>query len=246
MLYAKSTCLNFHILVMTCLLISRTEFSRILRSVPVIVLGMPKTGTTSLQHYFSCSGLRASHYWCNGRLCGPCFLDFIGAIAEEDFFQKWKTHNLNSFEFLINETVALELLYNACGKYGAYTEIGHDSSTNCIFPQITYLETLVAVLPSACYILNTRDLTNWLRSAHGWHNWTSRMSNACPLDTADEAGILNWVTSHLQHVRSVMKRLECAIEVNIEDPSAGQQLEHFSQTQKLHVGGITYLDGNLS
>ena len=56
---------------------------------PVIVLGLPKTGTTSLGEYFDCAGLKSSHYECpdarhDGNAdawCGVCVKNNVDARA---------------------------------------------------------------------------------------------------------------------------------------------------------------------
>ena len=43
----------------------------------------------------------------------------------------------------------------------------------------------------------------------------------------DDAGLVDWHARHVQRVRSALRSARCAIEVNVESPTAGEQLAHF-------------------
>ena len=102
---------------------------------PILVVGMPKGGTTTLAEYFTCGGLRVSHWRCGGQneLCGALIRENVKANRPP--------------------------LQNT-GGYDVYAQLDGD----CYFPQIVALEEIHQAYPDATLILNLRDAESWVKS----------------------------------------------------------------------------------
>ena len=105
----------------------------------VIVLGMPKTGTESIAKFFTCNKWKSSHWTCPGHgHCGQCLLRWVAAVAGSSIAD------------------GADLLREACGDFDVFSQIDYEPSGACLFPQVTYLPTLLRYLPNAYFVLNTR------------------------------------------------------------------------------------------
>ena len=121
----------------------------------VFVIGLPKTGTTSLHEFFKCGGRSSAHWKCIGkRRCGECI-----------------EYNVRRGRPPLQD----------CGDFDVYTQIDVDADRNhsCYFPQVDALATLYRHYPGATYILNTRPFDHWNRSIHHWHDMYKRLRYKC-------------------------------------------------------------------
>jgi len=111
----------------------------------------------------------------------------------------------------------------ACGDADVYAQIDFVARDLCLLPQITHLQSLVSLLPHACFILNTRPLNHWLGSVRDWGtHWgkkynplMQRFAKACPLWPRNETGLARWVEEHHARAREVLATAPCAIELNM-------------------------------
>ena len=124
---------------------------------PILVLNLPKTGTTTLWKYFEC-GLgvgRVVHWWTTSkraRRIGPCVEANI-AIGEPPLKQ--------------------------CGKFDVWIDFGYASESECFFPAVHGYKALYEAYPQATFLLVPRNVDEWLKSAEGWHGMLKRWKRAC-------------------------------------------------------------------
>ena len=121
----------------------------------VFVIGLPKTGTTSLHAFFKCGGLSSSHWRCGGQTrCGECIKSNI---------QRGRPP------------------VQGCGDFDVYAQmdVNADGNHPCYFPQIDALDVLYTHYPTATYIFNTRPFEHWNRSIHRWHGMNHRLRYKC-------------------------------------------------------------------
>jgi hypothetical protein len=131
---------------------------------PIIVVGFPKAGTSSLFGFFHCNGLYSQHWYCCGeqleaRKGGP------GTMADC---------------MLYNLEHDLPIL-DGCGDYDVYTEINgprrmagkipwSHPRAQIFLPQHYYLQGIHEQYPQATFILNTRPTDEWVHSVRTWGN----------------------------------------------------------------------------
>jgi hypothetical protein len=122
---------------------------------PLLVMGFPKSGTSSLHSFFQCIGLRSSQWWCKD-----------GVQSDEVICGKMIERNV------VAGRPALANLseWDAFAEMDAYFE----TRSTCYFPQRQALNELHAAAPTATFILNMRNLTNWLTSVDRWHRHNLR------------------------------------------------------------------------
>ena len=128
---------------------------------PVMVVGFPKSGTTSVYEMFKCSNVPdVSHYCCCGSTvdhppCGKGKGLFAYCIMKN--LQKNQTKNV---------------LEN-CGTYNIYAQLDGEMALpphkqSIFLPQHHHLEELHRVSPNSVWILNVRPADQWAKSVLNW------------------------------------------------------------------------------
>jgi hypothetical protein len=129
---------------------------------PILIMGLPYSGSLALHEYFSCKGLGSRHYCCDedekttsfpcsppGNTCGACVLK-----------------NLQS-----NKNV-----FNDCGpSVHVWSAFDVETDKGWFLPQQFALGLLHEQYPNATWILNTRQSSMiWSVSVYHWHSATRR------------------------------------------------------------------------
>jgi hypothetical protein len=193
---------------------------------PVVVVGMPKAGTTSLAAYFRCGGLDVSHYECGDHAkCGACIE--------------------RAFEHRARDVLG------ACGSYAAWAQMDFEGAPNtkgaegldgakdrCFFPQVEALEEIASAHPSATFVLNRReDYADWVRSVDDWGDMRARLRD-CDITglpagaggEGDDGTLIAFAEAHADRVRRLFGNRSDAdehalVEVVIDREDAGEVLE---------------------
>jgi hypothetical protein len=186
---------------------------------PIINLGIPKCGSTSLYSFFYCGGLKTSHYFCNadknsrgyGERCGSCM----------------NSHAKQGLPIL-----------EGCGNYEVHTQIDTEGTDMCIFPQVSLLEQFHQEAPNATFILPFRDMDHLIRSLKNWQQETSNppmndILKQCHIDGilpvrqgVNDMELRQFMCDHVTRVREFVKKYPShkLIELNIEGSYTGQVL----------------------
>ena len=168
-----------------------------------VVVGLPKSGTTSVYEFFKCSGFKTSHYCC----CGsndtqyPC-----RASAAESSIQGEKVlqNQQHELDHVMSVQIQANLrdgrpLFTNLGDYDIHTQLDGEthygrvpsnlrsdqSDKECIIsyflPQHYHLDELYDAAPGATWILNLRRPEDWAKSVMGWLDMAPRLleSDVC-------------------------------------------------------------------
>ena len=178
---------------------------------PALVLGLPKSGTSSIRSFFSCGGHNVSHWTC-GRQPGLLF----GSRAV--FCADCVRENLR------RRQPALD----GCGGFDVYSQLDHIHPPDaCFFPQVSALEALSQDYSSATLILNVRPVNRWLRSIKSWYRHGSMAERMASCDlpglmSGSDGDLKAWYVQHIRRVRRFAAARPChrLVEVHIENKSA--------------------------
>jgi hypothetical protein len=164
------------------------------KSPTYFVVGMPKSGTSSISNFFECGGVKGvTHQMCGEVSCARCIWDNIAQKRE---------------------------LLHGC-KYNVYTQLDFDGlgrDSFCFFPQMN-LSLLHKTYPSSTFILNTRHPIAWVNSVSNWGDLRSRMGRCQlgPYDFARDSDMIAFYKAHNQYVRAFARFTgHTLIEVDIE------------------------------
>ena len=167
---------------------------------PILVMGMPKVGTTSIASYFRCGNVRSSHFSCE-------------VNDDDDLTRPWRNCLLpkgaggggtSRSDVGTGPLCAVCIERNigrgrppfeGCGSYDVFGEMDsaehplpllredddrdNDKGDNvvqplCSFPQITHLDKIHESYPNATFILNTRPVDHWIKSISNWNPTPNR------------------------------------------------------------------------
>jgi hypothetical protein len=170
---------------------------------PILLVGMPKSGTTTIESFFHRSGYRSSHYRClNNLYCGLCI-----KVAIEQGKPPLKT----------------------CGDYEVWAQMDVENLGQCFFPQIQNLEQLHEEAPNATFVLSHRNMTRWARSVRNWVGVERSMAARLAKckggpKTKQPEDLIQWHLEHIQRIRDFVKShpSHTLVEIDIEDPDAGE------------------------
>eukprot|EP00747_Dinoflagellata_sp_TGD_P209782 gnl/TRDRNA2_/TRDRNA2_83155_c0_seq2.p1 gnl/TRDRNA2_/TRDRNA2_83155_c0~~gnl/TRDRNA2_/TRDRNA2_83155_c0_seq2.p1 ORF type:complete len:326 (+),score=41.35 gnl/TRDRNA2_/TRDRNA2_83155_c0_seq2:79-1056(+) len=198
---------------------------------PIFVLGLPKCGTTSLQHALESAGYGAVHCYAP-KPWGPNPADrFVGHLMERaaaegrpplDLLPSW-----------VNAVTQMDCWWIEDSKQEGEFECAHG-----YFPQMTLLEQLDTTYPHAGFILNLRNAHEWLRSVETYGPLRRILAEADLPGLPGKAGsedeeLLTWFEEHTARVRHHFAGCEAGkfleISLDEEDHDLKEKLEAFLQ-----------------
>jgi len=173
---------------------------------PILNMGMPKLGSSTLTSYFSCKGFIATHWTTKSdKFEGLCMRD-----AVRIGLPPLQTCSPNNDAFLQMD-VEFPVGFAPSGVGIALAKDRDD----CFFPQLSILEEIHDESPDATFIINFRPMKDWIKSVVGW-GMMDRLEK-CHLPNlpygvpgitdgetgqALEATMAQFFCSHVQHVRN--------------------------------------------
>jgi len=144
---------------------------------PIINVGFPKAGTSTIFSFFHCNGLKAQHWYC---------------CEDQKHPGHAKFHKLMS-SCMLKNIAANRPIFENCGDFDVYSEINGprqfketngtvmmDDGTlmpasefvprknRIFFPQHHHLDKIHQQYPNATLILNNRDTEAWVNSVLSW------------------------------------------------------------------------------
>ena len=206
---------------------------------PFLHLGMPKTGTTTLEAFFKCGGVHTSHSLCKvtnddllqdfypkerlGRsgldANGECLSNRVGKPCERCQRCMWLAKNRS-----------LPLL-ESCGDYEAYTQM--DTIENgCHYPQLMSLDLIHEESPSATFLYMFRDVNSWINSvSHFRGGSTIRRFRKCAkiipfLKGNSPDNLRDFRCNSVKYVRNFVAKhpSHTLIEIDLDSPETGKIL----------------------
>lgn len=144
---------------------------------PIILLGLPSSGSQTLHEYFQCHGLTSAHYCCGTTSEGTTTEQVRFPCVDEDA----PTCGDCILKNLQNHRHAFE----ACGPKSAihgsslvqvWSQFDLETSDQWFLPQHFALGLLHETYPNATWILNTREKSmDWAESVFRWQSQTRRI-----------------------------------------------------------------------
>lgn len=216
-------------------------------TLPVLYLGVPKAGSSSLFHFFLGRKRNASHWRCPDAA-------LLQRKDEASSPEDSKDENLYCGLCIRNAIQRGLPPLASCGNYQYWGQLDYDAGstpndpTGCYWPQLDALEQIHEEQPNATFILTFRNMTQWVNSLERWGTQkkggialATRLIEHCHLtdglvdetlehrsDTASSLlqAMPNFFCQHISRVRKFVAQhpTHSLVELNIEDPNAGDYL----------------------
>jgi hypothetical protein len=186
-----------------------------------IVVGMPKSGTTSIYQFFTCSGYHTTHYCC----CGSNATEY--PCAGGKLFSQQLRDNLQEGR----------PLWQGTGDKFVHAQLDGESMTESyILPQHYNLKELDESAPRAVWILPLRPAAKWKHSVQKWLDLEERLrvvyQRNYPSAQTTNFDLETFYQNHTEMIRNFCRKHrqspKLCVEVDIDDPEAGKHLaKHF-------------------
>ena len=194
-------------------------------SYPILNVGFPKIGSTTLWNFFNCAGISASH---NGK-----------RKQGEEILQLVDQGVPNVLDIISSEPNGM--------RQDAHMQLDTNRH-KCAFPQIQVLDEFHREFPNATFVLNFRPVLDWIKSgrlhraprnpmAVRWRHCENIPGLLCnkasqkgsflyPKDYCDDFGLARWWCSHVKHIRSFVKQYPShdLIELDLYHPSESSSI----------------------
>jgi len=217
---------------------------------PIIVVGYPKSGTTSVWRAFTCAGIVSQHFCCCGDTSDhpPCSTKTMARCILENMAQnRSMLEGCGNYQLYAQIDGERPLGLDPQGKKGVLMEDGsweiYDHHTfngrlmslRHFLPQHFYLKRLHQEEPNATYILPLRDSITWANSALNWFQMRGRIVNEymafnSSIERPGKSRALRFLArvydEHTHFVRDFVRKhpSHALIEFSIADPNAGKLL----------------------
>ena len=148
----------------------RKPYADPLVPLPVLNVGMPKSGSTTLHRYYTCKGLNSTHWTDNtpGGFEGLCMRDAVRAGLPP---LETCSHHAQA---LMQMDVAFPFGHRN-QRYGTSEHHSVSSRDDCFFPQLSVLEELHAENEDATFVLTFRPVRDWVNSMVNWYELMERL-----------------------------------------------------------------------
>jgi len=209
---------------------------------PIIVLNLPKSGTTTLNEYFMCGGVESTH----------TFTEYTYDTLPRD--RETRIGDCLRNNYFADSTSRPVAPLNKCAKrrrlqqfgggyanYLAYSDIGTTEPGLCYYPTIHNggLEHIANYYPNATLILLTRNTTDWYKSIAKWSkgrilsNWVDKCGFGPANSKKNETYWRGFYDAHTQKIRNFVldhpsfNYIEIQLESNTNS-STSQSLEYYT------------------
>lgn len=194
-----------------------------------IVVGLPKSGTTSVYQFFSCSGYRTTHYCC----CGSTATEY--PCADGKLFGQQLQENLRDGLPLWHGIEQMEIHTQIDGEEFLSGKRGFGDGGPYFLPQHYHLDKLELSAPEAIWILPLRSAGKWKKSVQGWLDMEARFRQTFIKHEGKGDGssfdLEKFYENHTKIVRDYcrMQRQNpnLCIEINIDQQDAGAILKEY-------------------
>jgi len=147
---------------------NNVTFEKSLVPLPVLNMGFPKTGSSTLYQFFDCAGYNATHWRSNDDFEGICMRD-----ATNIGLPPIKTCAPNKEALLqMDVTLPFGVQYQIRKRNVSFRQ-----RDECFFPQLSLLEEIHEEVPDATFVINFRPIKDWLRSMIGWYSSMERIQS---------------------------------------------------------------------
>ena len=208
---------------------------------PIVHLGMPKTGTTTMEAFFKCGGVHTSHSVCkvtNDVLLQSFFES--GGVGTKGLLKNGECLSHRVWEpckhcpecMWAAKNHSLPLL-ESCGGYDVWMQVDTVES-HCFFPQLSGLDLIHEESPSATFLYMFRDVDNWINSiSHFRGGSTKRRLQKCGkkgripfLEGSKPDQLRKFRCESVKYVRNFVENhpSHTLIEIDLDNPESGKIL----------------------
>lgn len=158
---------------------------------PVLVLGLPRSGSLAVHNFFSCNGIRSSHYCCrrsseNQAFPGDNNDDYHSPISFPCAGSDNNDDSLTKCGSCVHRNMGSnQKPFQDCGDYQVYSQFDVETGDpfSWFLPQHFALPLLHEAYPDSTWILNRRGSSKqWATNVLHWYSVTNRLFQSFGID----------------------------------------------------------------
>jgi Sulfotransferase domain len=201
--------------------------NRLGRGEKIILVGMPKSGTTTVGAFFKQS---KRYSVCDFTCPLPVVNDPSSGNQTDGKTNDRKKFKRQSIGLCMASAKRLKLpLIKTCGDYDMYGQLDYPMPQNnrCQLPQITLLQDFHKEHPDATFILNLRNVSHWASSVRRWTDLRKRLPKcAFGPDNESPRSLKKWYYLHVQRIRHfvAMHPSHALVEIDVEHEDTGGRM----------------------
>jgi Sulfotransferase domain len=149
--------------------------------VPLLVMGLPRSGSNAIHDFFTCNTIKSAHYCCDTDHSAP-----DGQISRSKF--PCRKDQVTCGSCVLQNMKTERPPFEGCGDYYVWSQFDVETTEPFAWfiPQNKALPLLSEAYPNAAFILNTRETAGvWADSVLHWHSITTRIFNSFDLKVID-------------------------------------------------------------
>jgi Sulfotransferase domain len=190
------------------------------RGEKIIVVGQPKSGTSSVTSFFTKQDRKTKFRACHFACAIPVDANGYGTYNN-------KTVGRYMGVCMAEAKQKKLPLIKTCGDYDMIGQMDFSKPTHCHLPQVTMLQELHEEHPDATFILNLRNVHHWSSSVTRWGGMGTRLSK-CEMGpkNAKAVSLRTWYQEHTTRIRLFVAQhpTHALVEIDVESPDTGPRL----------------------
>ena len=215
---------------------SQQQQQTTLLPLPIINVGMPKSGSTSLYSFFDCIGMQATHWNISTvEFEGLCMRDAASLGLPPIATCSPNTDAFMELNVQFPPGVVEHAVYfEKNDRY--YRPAMHRD--DCFFPQLSLLEEIHAENPNVTFVMNFRPIDDWIASVQNWYNimrnfkhcHLPNLPRGIPRNLTNHQEVseimTEFICSHVQHIRNFVQEhpSHALIELDLYDSEGSKQI----------------------
>jgi hypothetical protein len=164
---------------------------------PVLVLGLPRSGSLAVHNFFSCNGIRSSHYCCSRssekQVSHGDSDNNNDAHTPISFPCNGSGNSLTTCGACVHRNMGSnQKPFQDCGDYQVYSQFDVETGDpfSWFLPQHFTLPLLHEAYPDSTWILNRRGSSKqWATNVLHWYSVTNRLLNSFGIDYYFDAAV---------------------------------------------------------
>ena len=152
---------------------------------PILLMGLPKSGSEAIHNYFTCNQVRSSHYCCDKTTPTKTTKSESHSTVDSRMKFPCGEHQVTCGSCVLHNMQGDRSPLEGCGDYQVWSQFDVETTDpfSWFLPQHHALPLLHESYPNAAIILHRRQRAeDWAESILHWHSVTTRLFDSFQLE----------------------------------------------------------------
>lgn len=201
---------------------------------PVLVLGLPRSGSLSVHNFFTCNGVRSSNY-----CCSSSEISSLDQIVSTSFpcGDGERTCGACVFDNFKNSRHP----FQGCGDYQVYNQFDVETGDPFAWflPQYFTLPVLHEAYPDSTWILNRRNSSKqWATNVLHWYSVSNRLMNSFGIEYHLNGTVNSDIPHKLSNRQNINREVNEAVIRSENETEHERRLDELQDVYQWHLDQI--------